>query len=45
MKKKLLAMLILAFAGSFALGAFDRGLGNPNSVYTPKGTFATSYHL
>ena len=44
MKKKLLAMLILAFAGSFALGAFDRGLGNPNSVYTPKGTFATSYN-
>lgn len=45
MKKKLLAMLILAFAGSFALGAFDRGLGNPNSVYTPKGTFATSYYI
>lgn len=45
MKKKLLAMLILAFAGSFALGAFDRGLGNPNSVFIPKGTLAASYYI
>ena len=45
MKKRLLAILILAFAGSFALGAFDRGLGNPNSVFIPKGTLAASYYI
>ena len=45
MKKRLLTLLLLAFAGSFTLGAFDRGLGNPNSVFIPKGTLAASYYI
>ena len=40
MKKRLFILLTLAFAGSLELSAIDRGLGDPNSVYIPKGTFA-----
>lgn len=42
MKKILLILLTFTFAGALELGAIDRGLGNPNSVYIPKGTFAGS---
>ena len=34
--------LLLAAAGAAPLSAIDRGLGNPKSIYIPKGTVAVS---
>ena len=42
MKKKFILTLLAAAAMAAPLGAIDRGLGNPKSVYIPKGTVAAS---
>ena len=42
MKTKIILALLLAAAGTAPLSAIDRGLGNPKSVYIPKGTVAVS---
>lgn len=42
MKAKLILALLSLVAAAAPLGAIDRGLGNPKSVYIPKGTVAIS---
>lgn len=42
MKKKVFLLLVSILAGTASLSAFDRGLGDPKSVYIPKGTVAAS---
>ena len=42
MKNRLILTLLAAVTLSAPCGAFDRGLGNPKSVYIPKGTVAVS---
>lgn len=40
MKKRIILVLLIAFAGAMNLNAIDRGLGNPKSKYIEKGTVA-----
>lgn len=40
--KKTFLSLILLVTGTLALQAFDRGMGNPKSVYIPKGTVSAN---
>ena len=42
MKRKLLLTVLLAFVTAAGLSAIDRGLGNPGTVYIPKGTVGLS---
>ena len=42
MKRKTILTLLLAVLCAAPLSAFDRGLGNPKTVYIPKGTVAIS---
>lgn len=41
MKKSIVIVLVLSAVSQFGLSAFDRGLGNPNSVFIPKGQFSS----
>lgn len=41
MKKRVLLVSVLFAISQFGLAGFDRGLGNPNSVFIPKGQFST----
>lgn len=45
MKNKILILALFALAASFEMSAFDRNLGNPNSLYIPKGTFSAGYYV
>ena len=42
MKAKVILALLSLIAAAAPMGAIDRGLGNPKSVYIPKGTVAVS---
>lgn len=42
MQRNVLLVLVCAMLSATGLCAMDRGLGNPGSVYIPKGTVAAS---
>ena len=42
MRRTAILLLVSVLAGTASLSAFDRGLGDPKSVYIPRGTVAAS---
>lgn len=42
MRRTAILLLVSLLSGTASLSAFDRGLGDPKSVYIPRGTVAAS---